>query len=222
MVLNIVSRASSVLPGFFRGSFRGSFRGACILLAVFGNAGITNVSAADATAVDTSADLTLDSNTEIVLEIDANGLPAKSKMIATPSFFEYALNPVVDGIKNRKELNWQMSCWASAEEEEVHGIEMHLSQPRTGGRFQITWAFDIHNANNGRWWISQNYTIQTKNAATGTWKTAADVKGNQSIVSSHQLPNEPFRFVRIVQPIGGGHPDRPNIMWVSQVELLDF
>ena len=35
------------------------------------------------------------------------------------------------------------------------------------------------------------------------------------------LPDESFRFLRIVQMPGGGHKLRPNLMWVGQIELTD-
>ena len=165
-------------------------------------------------------DLKLDSNTAVVLDSARNGLPAKTKLIATATFLDYQLAPVVDGNKQRKDLPWQEAAWASEEEAHTHGIEIQLSQPQRGGRFQVTWAYDTNGSDGVAWWISRNYTIQVKAKADDEWKTAVDVKSNQSIVGSYPLPDTAFSFVRICQPTGGGHPTRPNIMWVGQLELL--
>ena len=166
-------------------------------------------------------DLKLDETETVVLEKARNGLPAKSKVVATPSFPNYRLAPIVDGIKLRKDMGWQESSWVSEEDASPHGIELRLSKPARGGRFQITWGYDINNDEGGRWWISRNYCIQIKNKAESPWKTVLSVKDNQSAIGSYPLPDEPFRFLRVVQLPGGGHKLRPNLMWVGQVELTD-
>ena len=90
-----------------------------------------------------------------------------------------------------------------------------------GGRFQISWAYDIHNEDNGKWWVSRDYVIQIKAKADSPWKTVAAVKGNQSVIGSYALPDELIGFIRIYQLPGGGHADRPNIMWVGQIEVAE-
>ena len=148
-------------------------------------------------------------------------MPAKTKLISTPSFLEYSLAPVVDGIKKRQDLSWQEAAWASDEAESPHGIEIQLSKPQRGGRFQVTWAYDANSDGNVRWWVSRNYVVQVKEKAGDDWKTVADVKNNQSVVGSYPLPEAPVSFVRIYQLAGGGHASRPNLMWVGQLELVD-
>jgi len=166
-------------------------------------------------------ELKLDPGTEVVLKKEVNGMSANTKLISTPSYEDYTLAPVVDGIKKRKDLGWQECSWASAEDESPHGIEIQFGTPQRGGRFQVTWAYDIYNADGGKWWISRDYVIQVKGKAADEWKTVLTVKNNQSVVGCYPLPNESMGFLRICQLPGGGNPERPNIMWVGQVELLD-
>jgi hypothetical protein len=166
-------------------------------------------------------ELPLDSGAAVVLDADRNGMPAKTKLIPTPSFEGYSLSPVVDGIKKRQELGPVEAAWASAEDESPHGIEIQFSQPRRSGRFQVTWAFDTNGDPNVRWWISRHYVIQVKAKAGDDWKTVVEVKNNQSVVGSYPLPEAPFSFLRIYQLAGGGHAARPNLMWVGQLELAD-
>ena len=165
--------------------------------------------------------LPLDSDAAVVLDADRNGMPAKTKLIPTPSYEDYSLAPVVDGIRKRQELSWQEAAWASEESESPHGIELQFSKPQRGGRFQVTWACDINSDPNVRWWISRNYVIQVKEKAGDDWKTVVEVKNNQSIVGSYPLPDAPFSFLRIYQLAGGGHAARPNLMWVGQLELAE-
>ena len=193
--------------------------GAAILL----TAGLVGaVFAADKSAAKgKSVELKLDGSLTVVLDAARNGLPAKTKLMATAPFAEYYLTPVVDGIKRRKDLSWQEAAWASEEEDSMHGIEVHLGQPQRGGRFQVTWAYDTNGDEKVRWWASRDYVIQVKEKAGDEWQTVADVKNNQSVVSSHPLPETAYSFVRIYQLAGGGHPSRPNLMWVGQIEVVD-
>ena len=162
-----------------------------------------------------------DTVTVIVDKARAMACREKTELIATSSFPNYRLAPIVDGIKQRKDMGWQDASWVSEEDSSPHGFELRLSKPAHGGRFQITWAYDINNDEGGRWWISRNYCIQIKDKADSPWKTVVHVKDNQSAIGSYPLPDEPFRFLRIVQLPRGGHPLRPNLMWVGQIELTD-
>jgi hypothetical protein len=166
-------------------------------------------------------DLKLDDSATVELDKARNGLPAKTVVIATPAFPNYNLAPVVDGVKQRKDLGWQEGSWASEEDESPHGIELRLSKPARGGRFQITWAYDINNLEGGHWYISRKYCVQIKEKASSPWKTVVRVKDNQSAIGSYPLPDESFRFLRLVQLPGGGDSTRPDIMWVGQVELTE-
>lgn len=176
---------------------------------------------AAASSNSTSVELSLDTRTEVVLKKDINGMPAGTKVISTRSFHEYSLAPVVDGIEKRKGLGWKECSWASEETAAAHGIEIQFSKPQYGGRFQVTWAYDAYNSDNGKWWISRNYVIQIKEKAADAWKTVIEVQNNQSAVGSYPLPKEAIGYLRIYQVAPGGHLTRPNIMWVGQVELTE-
>ncbi|MCY2926639.1 MAG: discoidin domain-containing protein, partial [Planctomycetota bacterium] len=165
--------------------------------------------------------LRLDPNTGVVLEADRNGLPAGTTMFSTAACMDYSLLALVDGVKDRKTLGWQGGAWASLEDQNPHGLEIRLAKPVQGGCLRITWAFDRFNPENGHVYASRNYCIQVKGAAGEAWKTVADVKGNSSSVSTHPLPNEPFRFLRLYQLPGGGDVKRPNILWIGQLERVD-
>jgi len=165
--------------------------------------------------------LSLDTGATLVLDADHNGFPAKTKMTPTASYAEYSLAPVIDGIKKRQGLGWQEAAWASEDEDSTHGIEIQFGKPMRGGRFQVTWAYDANGDENVRWWASRNYVIQVKDKASDPWKTVVEVKNNQSVVGCYPLPDAPFNFLRIYQPTDGGHPARPKIMWVGQLEILD-
>lgn len=168
-----------------------------------------------------SVELSLDSGAAVVLDADRNGMPAKTKLIPTTSYEGYSLSPVVDGNKKRHALEWAEAAWASEESESPHGIEIQLSKPQRGGRFQVTWAYDTNGDPNVRWWTSRHYVIQVKDKSGDDWKTVVEVKNNQSVVGSYALPQTPSSFLRIYQVAGGGHEGRPNIMWVGQLEFVD-
>jgi hypothetical protein len=183
---------------------------------------ITGIALATASAIFLHAEdapkieVELDPVSAIVLKKGINGFPENTKVISTTCNGIYTLAPVVDGIKKRKELDWLEGSWASIEDDDTHAIEVQLGKPLSGGRFQITWAYDHDDYK-----FSRSYVIQVKDKADGVWKNVIWVKDNQSIVSSYALPKEPFSFIRIAQPKGGGPDERANILWVGQIEITD-
>ena len=181
-----------------------------------------SVSAADAEAPKAKGvALALVADSTVTLDADRNGMPAKTKLSATAPFDGYSLAPAVDGIKKRKDLGPADAAWASEEEANPHGIEIQFPQPQHGGRFQVTWAYDTNGDEKVKWWSSRDFVIQVKDKATDDWKTVTEVKNNQSSIGCYPLPETPFRFLRIYQLPGGGHPGRPNLMWIGQLELVD-
>src|SRR5690349_4536597 len=166
--------------------------GFALLMAPF----LTSSIAADKKALD----LTLDSGTEVVLDASRNGMPAKTKLVSTAPYNSYSLAPVVDGNKQRTDLGWADAAWASDEEAAPHGIEIQLSQPLRGGRFQVTWAYDTNGEEKVHWWVSRDYVIQVKDKAGDEWKTVVEVKNNQSVIGNYPLPDTSFSFLRICQP----------------------
>lgn len=103
--------------------------------------------------------------------------------------------------------------WASQDEASAHWLELIFPVEREIRGLDIQWA-----NYQSTWWTSSRYDVRKR--VGKLWETVLEVKDNPSAAtSSHTFP--PFRTsrLRVRVPVGGGHPERPNIFWVSEVTV---
>ena len=144
----------------------------------------------------------------------ANGFPAQTVLKPSGCYGGYKVAPLVDGVHDRESLYWADAAWASAEDGRDAWIELSFPQPIASGALRLQWAVD-----NGRLHASQNFRVEVRRG--DKWTVVDQVAGNTKGITEHKLPDAPFDAVRVLQPAGGGSPQRPDLMWLAQVERLD-
>ncbi len=143
------------------------------------------------------------------------------------NFPSYNPSVVADGERNEASEvgRWGEVAWASAETPDDHWLELLLPNKTKVKSIYIWWARDT-----GVFHYSEDIIIEAngKIVYDSTKKTNAlvkDVKRLTGDADGFQVTqiffNEPVTAdtVRIIQLAGGGHPDRPNLMWVAEVEI---
>jgi hypothetical protein len=146
----------------------------------------------------------------VTLDEARNGFPAGTIVQPDSCFPGYTAAPVVDGIKDRSTLHWSKSDWASEEEAEEHSLTILLPQPVSGGRtFRFRYAV-----------TSPEYRVDVQQTPQSDWHTIAQDTRNTRDTIDVPLPAGPVSSIRIVQPAGRGSKDRPNLMWIQQVEWV--
>jgi len=104
--------------------------------------------------------------------------------------------------------------WASKEDETDHWLCLVLPKPREVAGLAISWA-----NYSGVDWTSARYDVMTWDGKQ--WRRALRVQDNpQARTSTHALPATKTDRVLVWVPAGGGHPQRPNITWMTEVKLL--
>jgi hypothetical protein len=152
---------------------------------------------------------------DITLTLDSprNGFPAGTRVIPSGCFLGYAVAPIVDGLDDRAGFDWSKVAWASAEEQgEPAWVELQLPEARVGGRLGIEWE---------KGHASRDFDVETRSAPNGQWSRVARVRDNREPTCTINLPREPYRYIRIHQPPGGGSKARPNLMWIARVRWLE-
>ncbi len=120
--------------------------------------------------------------------------------------------PLTDGFCGEGSSN--DVTWASAEDDQPHWIEIKLPQPRPLKEVTVYWA------NTGSTFhTSQNVQVQVPE--DGGWKTVY-TSPKQGLGAERcttfffdEVTTDRFR---VYQPAGGGTSQRPNLMWVAEVE----
>ena len=125
--------------------------------------------------------------------------------------------------------------WASAETPVAHWFCLALPKPRKVSGIEISWA-----NYQGTFWASDRYAILTwdgkprsNNSAASQpvqgaelergkhWLNALRVSNNpEAQTSTHTFAPRTTDRILVWVPPGGNHPQRPDLMWVTEVKLL--
>jgi hypothetical protein len=148
----------------------------------------------------------------ITLPEARNGFPIGTRIEPSSCFLGYSASALVDGVKDRSGLPWSKAAWASAEEAgQAQQLEFIFPGSIKGGTLTATFAFD-----DGKWRTSKQMECEIKASDESDWTRVP------MTIDSHTarctLPGTPIHRLRIVQAPGGGSSERPDLMWVAQVE----
>ncbi len=132
------------------------------------------------------------------------------------SYSGYDAEPINDGIAYpAADAHWTDEAWASADAAAPHWIELRFERPVTIGSAAIWWSLD-----GGMPHTSREVTLEA--AVDEGWWSITTLRPEEPEARSELRLDQPVtsdRF-RLSQPAGGGSADRPNLMWVREVELF--
>jgi hypothetical protein len=156
----------------------------------------------------------------VKLDAPRNGFPAGTTVTPDSCFMGYTAAAVVDGVKDRRKLDWSVANWASAEDATPHWLIITPASPITGGgKLHITFASD-----GGQWYPSKKFSVETRAPGTSrdsAWQVIQKYDDNKSNDVTVPLPAKPIGAIRILQEPDGGSDARPELMWVGQVEHIN-
>ncbi|MBR4675530.1 MAG: hypothetical protein IKP00_13790 [Victivallales bacterium] len=128
---------------------------------------------------------------------------------AFSGYSEKALNDgIIYGDENTP---WQQKAWASNEETKEHWASLTFNR-LIGKKLVIYWHKE-----EGVEYISRNFDVQVL-GNEGGWKTIQQIRDNKADVVNVAIPS-PGKAYRVLQLPGGGSPTRPNLMWVTEIEV---
>jgi hypothetical protein len=122
---------------------------------------------------------------------------------------------MTDGKINPASQDWTKVAWASGEHDGTHWIELRFPNPTKVSEVRIWWAKDA-----GKLHISRRVEAQVQKADDWVRTDGQELKaGDEPGLTVIRLPAAPLKMLRILQPARGGSPDRPDLMWVTEVEV---
>ncbi|MCK5805868.1 MAG: discoidin domain-containing protein [Lentisphaeria bacterium] len=139
--------------------------------------------------------------------------PGVEKLTVDSHYDTYPdLTPITDGVRTLPGAGAGNDvCWASAETEAPHWIDIKMKKPVKFGEVTLHWP-RLSGA-------SRKIEVQVRKG--DGWKTI----GTSPKEGLAERLNATVRFApvttsrfRILQPVGGGSAGRPNLMWVMEVE----
>ncbi len=125
---------------------------------------------------------------------------------------QYRLQALNDGLQIHVGSDFTRRATATAETEEPHWVQVAFPGPRPISRMVIYWA-----AEGGTVYCSRRFDVQVH--VEGRWTTVTEVEEPEPApFSAVEFDEVQATAVRILQPGGGGCAQRPNLLWVSEVE----
>jgi len=127
-------------------------------------------------------------------------------------YAQYRVEPLNDGVQMLAGADFTRRATATAESDEPHWVQMTFPGERPLSRVVIYWA-----AEGEAVYSSQRFEIH---ALVGEeWLPVAEAEEPDPVyVSMVGFDEVQATAVRLVQPPGGGPAQRPELMWVSEVE----
>ncbi len=104
--------------------------------------------------------------------------------------------------------------WASAETPEEHWVAVTFPAPQRIRKVTVTWAYHTHQAHSSR-------RIEIQIPKEGGWQSVYRSPGGgegESRTMTFTFPEATTRAIRLWQPAGGGSKDRPNLLWIAEIE----
>ncbi len=140
-------------------------------------------------------------------------LAASAEVSVDGSYGGYTPAALTDAVLDPAGLDWSKAAWASAESAAEHWVELRWPNPVTITRAVLWWALD-----GGKLWPSRSYTVEAR--VDGAWRPLAQVTdAPETDPAVHVFAPVSTTALRIRQAAGGGPAQRPNLIWLREVEV---
>ena len=142
-------------------------------------------------------------------------MPSGTIVRVDSNYPEYTPEVLTDGQINPEAAHWTKVAWASGEGAGPHWVELELPRPMKVGELRIWWGKDA-----GTLHVSEKIEAQRKEG--DKWvriKGQKTRQGDKAALTIIELSGTQTKMLRLYQPPHGGPPDRPGLMWVSEIEV---
>lgn len=130
--------------------------------------------------------------------------------LADSSQADYAIASVADGC--RRSNGKPATSWASADVPRDHWVEFRWPAKQSIAAVKVYWCDHRYRT------TSRRFRVETLDG--NRWVLRGEVQQDkQPLCNLAQFPAIGTRGLRVFQPKGGGCPEQPDIMWVSEIEI---
>jgi hypothetical protein len=149
-------------------------------------------------------------------------LTTRSSLAAAPgvrvstdsTFGGYSPGALHDGVADGAGLAWNEAAWASEDAPTEHWVRFEFTAPVAVEEVVIHWNHEGGVTYAGREGVVLGEVATGQELPLANWTSAPGARSTRIA-----LPRQMLRTVRIVQNPGKGAPERPGIMWVTEIEV---
>lgn len=147
-------------------------------------------------------------------ELEENLAQADGAQVSVDSNYSgYSPEALTDGLLWPTDVHWTRHAWASAESPQDHWVQFDWPRTQQVERVIVYWNVEDDRVYAGR-------AVVVEIERDGRWMPFASAEPRPGEAATQILlsPTQ-ARAIRIVQPAGMGSEHRPNLMWVTEIEL---
>jgi len=126
----------------------------------------------------------------------------------------YTTKPLADGVRDTKGIAWNEAAWASEETGGPHWVRIAFPEPTTIHAMAIYWNIEGGVTYTSRRGTVIGWTESGEKVALGEFTNA-----NPVAVTRVEFPPRKLKQIELRQPSRGGSATRPNLLWLSEIEV---
>ena len=138
----------------------------------------------------------------------------RARVEVDSTYAGYTIRPLTDGVRDTTGVAWNDAAWASDETGGPHWVKITFPDPTVVRALEIYW-----NIEGGVTYTSQRGTVVGWTEA-GEKVTLGEFTNHQPVPATRiEFQPRKLKAIELLQPSRGGPETRPNLMWLSEIEV---
>ncbi len=139
---------------------------------------------------------------------------SRARVEVESTYSGYSIKALTDGVRDTTSVPWNEAAWASDETGGPHWIKITFPQPVAVQELSIYW-----NIEGGVTYTSQHGTVVGWKE-TGEKVALGEFTNREAVaVTRVEFAPRKLKAIELRQPSRGGPETRPNLMWLSEIEV---
>jgi hypothetical protein len=126
----------------------------------------------------------------------------------------YSTRPLTDGVRDTTGVAWNEAAWASEESGGTHWVRITFPEPTTVQALSVYWNVEGGITYTSRHGTVIGWTESGEKVVLGQFDNQKAVPLTRVGFDSRKL-----KAIELLQPPRGGSEPRPNLMWLSEIEV---
>jgi hypothetical protein len=135
------------------------------------------------------------------------------QVAADSTFGGYSTMALNDGVADGANLAWNEAAWASEDGPGEHWVRLAFPQPVAVEEVVIHWNHEGGVTYTGRAGVILGEVATGQELPIANWKSKPGER-----MTRVTFPRQMVKTLRVTQSPGSGAPERPGVMWVTEIE----
>jgi hypothetical protein len=139
---------------------------------------------------------------------------SRVRVEADSTYSGYTTRALTDGVRDTTGVAWNEAAWASDETGGPHWVRITFPEPTTVHTLSVYWNIESGVTYASRYGAVIGYTESGEKVVLGEFANQKPVP-----ITSTEFASRKLKAIELRQPSRGGSEARPNLMWLSEIEV---